>query len=232
MSSMQDTAVGTKRDLDILARTLYGEAEGNNIADAKAIAAVIVNRTRFPNWPNRIAAVCLQAWQFSCWNQSDPNRERILNAHGDWYDTCTKIAGEAISGEMADPTNGATHYYETGIKAPKWAKKHSACHEVRHRGGTAHLFYNDIDTPPPETARQALDQVRSFGQTRQVKGAQVAAGATVLGAAAEAVNQLQPAFPLLQQLALYAPLVLAIITLAGIGWMVWARYDQRRRGIL
>ena len=50
-----------------------GEAEAKDIDDAQAIAHVIVNRMRLPNWPDSAAEVCLQPWQFSCWNKNDPN---------------------------------------------------------------------------------------------------------------------------------------------------------------
>lgn len=68
-------------------------------------------------------------------------------------------------------------------------------------------------------------------QTRTMKGAQVAASATVLGVVAEAVDKVQPAIPLLQRVAEIAPWVLAVCALAGIGYVVWARYDDRRRGL-
>ena len=68
-------------------------------------------------------------------------------------------------------------------------------------------------------------------ETRTIKGAQIAAGATALGAAAEAIQQLQPAIPLLQRVAEVAPWLLAVLALGGIGWIVWARYDDRRRGL-
>lgn len=72
---------------------------------------------------------------------------------------------------------------------------------------------------------------KPLAQTRTIKGAQVAAGATALGAAAEAVQQLQPAIPLLQRVAEVAPWLLAVLALGGIGWIVWARWDDRRRGL-
>src|SRR4051794_15177463 len=90
----------TERDLDTMARTLYGEAEANNAADAKAIAWVIVNRADLPNWPDSVAQVCLQPWQFSCWNPGDPNRDRILNAKSTWFERCREIALGVLNGEI------------------------------------------------------------------------------------------------------------------------------------
>jgi len=68
-------------------------------------------------------------------------------------------------------------------------------------------------------------------ETRTVKGAQVAAGATALGVVAEAVDKIQPAIPLLQRVVEIAPWVLAVLAMAGIGYVVWARYDDHRKGL-
>lgn len=73
--------------------------------------------------------------------------------------------------------------------------------------------------------------IRPLSETRTVKGAQVAAGATALGVVAEAVDKIQPAVPLLQRIAEVAPWVLAVLALAGIGYVIWARYDDRRKGL-
>lgn len=72
---------------------------------------------------------------------------------------------------------------------------------------------------------------RPIAKTRTVKGAQVAAAATLLGVAAEGVEKLQPAIPLLQRIVEVAPWLLAALALAGIGYVVWARFDDRRRGL-
>lgn len=134
-------------DLEILAKTLYGEASANNVKDAEAIASVILNRVKLKNWPNQIDAVCLQPWQFSCWNKE--YRSRIDNAKGKWYQQCIEIARRAISGEIADPTWRSTHYYATYIGVPKWAFGKKPVYSVEHKSGSKHLFFNDIDTPKP-----------------------------------------------------------------------------------
>jgi len=72
---------------------------------------------------------------------------------------------------------------------------------------------------------------RPLGKTRTVQGGQVAAGATVLGLTAEAVRQVEPAIPLLQSLLQVAPWVVGAAALVGIAYMIWARIDDRRRGL-
>ncbi len=72
---------------------------------------------------------------------------------------------------------------------------------------------------------------RPLGKTRTVQGGRVAASATVLGLTAEAVRQVEPAIPLLQSLLQVAPWVVGAAALAGIAYMIWARIDDRRRGL-
>lgn len=72
---------------------------------------------------------------------------------------------------------------------------------------------------------------RPLSKTRTVQGGQVAASATVLGLTAEAVRQVEPAIPLLQSLLQVAPWVVGAAALAGIAYMIWARIDDRRRGL-
>lgn len=72
---------------------------------------------------------------------------------------------------------------------------------------------------------------RPITETRTVKGAQVAAAATILGVAADSIEKMQPALPLLQRIVEVAPWLLAALALAGIGYVVWARIDDRRKGL-
>ena len=67
--------------------------------------------------------------------------------------------------------------------------------------------------PPPKPVRKS----------RTVQGGAVAGVATLMAAA-------QPAVPVAERLADSAPLLLGLIALAGIGYMLYARWDDRRRG--
>lgn len=219
-------------DADIFARTLYGEAEAGNKADAIAIARVILNRMALPNWPSTASGVCLQPWQFSCWNANDPNRQRILNAKGAWWEECQHIAKNALSGKLPpDQTSRSTHYYANWVKMPKWAKGKEPVLIVPHESGNAHLFFNNIDTPPPKTPAEALDQQRPLSSSRTVKGGQIAAigttgsaGVTVLE---EAAGKIQP-IASMHDILMF---VFILLTLAGLGWMLWARLDDREEGL-
>jgi hypothetical protein len=219
-------------DLDILARTLYGEAEADNLEDACAIASVIMNRAKFPNWPNNVEGVCLQPWQFSCWNPHDPGRERILDARGPWFEQCKAIASSAINGELEDPTHTSTHYYATYVKKPKWAVGKQAVYTVPHRNGNSHLFFNNIDTRPPESAQESLDQQRPLSDTKTVRAAKAATGgAAGILSIAGAVHQATPALPLISQIMSYAPWFVIGVLFIGICYMLWCRIDDRKKGL-
>lgn len=127
--------------LDVLARTLWGEARGEGRAGMQAVACVILNRASDPGWWGRsVAEVCLKPWQFSCWLQSDPNRPKLLavTAGERVFAQAQQIARAALAGELADYTFGATHYHVIDI-APAWAAGHTPCVLIGR-----HAFYNDI----------------------------------------------------------------------------------------
>jgi spore germination cell wall hydrolase CwlJ-like protein len=127
--------------IDLLARTLWGEARGEDMAGLEAVAAVIINRTkRGPGywWGSTIEEVCQSPFQFSCWNKSDPNRVQLLavTVADPAFAKCLEVARRAVNGQLADTTSGATHYH-TSMVNPAW--KTRPCAVIGN-----HLFYNDV----------------------------------------------------------------------------------------
>ncbi len=111
-------------DVDILARTIWGEARGEPYDGKVAVANVVMNRVRDPRWPDTVAEVCQQRLQFSAWNRSDPNRLRMLavTPADPIFATCIRIAEKAVAGDLPDLTNGANHY-EALETDPAWASR-------------------------------------------------------------------------------------------------------------
>lgn len=111
-------------DQEILAKTLWGEARGEGYDGLHAVASVIMNRANRPGWWGTDArSVCLKPYQFSCWNESDPNRPKILaltTEFGGIYGNCLDLARMALSGELDDIVCGADSYEVIGTNA-KWA---------------------------------------------------------------------------------------------------------------
>ncbi|WP_254424069.1 cell wall hydrolase [Thalassospira marina] len=139
-------ALASLTPMDILARTIYGEARGEDLAGMEAIAAVVLNRVAFSKarggywWGNDIVAVCLKKGQFSCWNEGDPNREKLLrvNDRDPAFRLCRRVAKRAIDGLLPDPVQGATHYHVVQID-PWWARGHVPLCEIGN-----HVFYAGI----------------------------------------------------------------------------------------
>ena len=115
----------TEKDLDILARTIYGEARGElylyGITPLLAVANVVVNRYR-KNFGKSISEICLAPYQFSCWNKNDVNYKIITQESIDdvVFGKCKEIAEKVLSEKWPDITDGCDHYHARSIK-PNWA---------------------------------------------------------------------------------------------------------------
>ena len=123
--------------LVLLPITVWGEARGQSYEAKVCVAHVIINRSN--KWKRPLKSVMLQKWQFSIFNENDPNREKLLKAatlNGEkvWRD-CVSATWEALVSRSYDPTKGATHYY-TGRHRPSWAKKMKKTLDV----GPFHFF--------------------------------------------------------------------------------------------
>lgn len=132
--------------IDVLGRTIYGEARNQGRTGMEAVASVILNRARNPRWwggPD-IISVCLKPWQFSCWNRRDPNLPRLESVTGadPAFTTALAVADDAVNGKLRDPTENADSYFAVGIVLPYWAD--AAKHTVTIG---AHAFYR-LELPP------------------------------------------------------------------------------------
>ena len=129
------------RDIEIMAKTIYGEARGEykkyGEKSLEAVGHVIMNRAN--NYKSSIEAICLQPWQFSCWNKKDPNRQILenLDLENPIYKLCYVISKKIICNEYEDITNGATHYYSSYMKKPPyWAYNENPICKIGH-----HIFF-------------------------------------------------------------------------------------------
>lgn len=122
-------------DLDIMALTVWAEARGEGVKGQSAVAWVIRNRWEHPRWWSRhrdsvpddtIAAVCLDPWQFSCWNPTDPQRKVLIDPktlERSDVKSIRQVCEEVLLSEVLDPTDCSDHYCNTKIiKYTNWAK--------------------------------------------------------------------------------------------------------------
>ena len=143
------------QDIDIVARTLYGEARGEGKQGMVAVACVIVTRAMIaadyvdvhgvPHplfGDGELATACQAPLQFSCWNANDPNLAVIkaVTLSDPAFMVATEIAVQAENDELDDITNNATHYYAKGSTIPEWAKGKTPCCVIGN-----HLFFNNIE---------------------------------------------------------------------------------------
>jgi spore germination cell wall hydrolase CwlJ-like protein len=133
--------IDTLEDLDNAARTIYGEARGEGAAGMIAVAWVIRTRSERPCWWGKtVTKICHKPYQFSCWNEDDPNRPKIeaLAIGSPSYLRALGIVCDVFNDQIPDPTNGATHYHHKSDVTPSWSVG---------RDGLVignHVFFNDI----------------------------------------------------------------------------------------
>ena len=138
-------------DLDILARTVWGEARGETWEGRLAVAYTVVNRAKARRWwghmedenirNHSISAVCLYPAQFSCWSPGDPNRqkmERLTLAGDSMFRECLAAAVAAAYGLEVSPAGKATHYHVAGLDV-FWARGKEPLVQIG-----AHVFYEGI----------------------------------------------------------------------------------------
>ena len=110
--------------VDIMARTIWGEARGEGYAAMTAVALVIKNRAANPRWWGQdIVGVCKAPKQFSCWNGDDPNRLAcaLVDKLDPVFRDALEIADHVVNGKVFDITNHADSYYANYIREPAWA---------------------------------------------------------------------------------------------------------------
>lgn len=118
----------TQDDAEAMARTIWAECRSGGRLGMQAVAGVIVNRAKMPPgywWGTGLYGVCVQPWQFSCWNAGDPNlpKLRAVTAADPEFAIALDLAAMAVAGTLIDLTNGADSYYaRTMISPPSWAK--------------------------------------------------------------------------------------------------------------
>lgn len=112
-------------EIDVLARTIWGEARGEGPNGMMAVAEVIITRVKHAKrWPNDVISVCQQPFQFSCWNENDPNLGKLLAVDDTdaTFAAALDIAQLAVDGLLQNTTKGADHYHEQSIN-PRWAHR-------------------------------------------------------------------------------------------------------------
>lgn len=129
-----------EEDILTLARTVWGEARGENEAGKKAVICTVLNRFKSGRWyaGKTIAETCKKPWQYSCWNKGDPNLVKMQTLG--YVELKPYIELIKTVEEEGDITHGATHYYNpTACLKPKWAIGSQPCYVCG-----SHLFFRGV----------------------------------------------------------------------------------------
>ena len=97
-------------DIYLLAKCVHAEARGEPYVGQVAVAAVILNRVKDPNFPNTISGVIYQPWAFTAVHDGQINLEPNQSAYN--------AATDAMNGW--DPTYGCIYYYNPTTATSKW----------------------------------------------------------------------------------------------------------------
>lgn len=113
-------------DFMYFARTLYGEARGQNYASKVAVAWIIRNRLATERWGKTYRSVVTARLQFTCWSQKiDPEGfKAIHNPKGSAWEDCQKAALEVMNASAsANVLPDALYYYSPTAQAQLHAAK-------------------------------------------------------------------------------------------------------------
>jgi len=103
----------SETDLDLLARVVRAEAEGEPYDGQVAVAAVILNRLKHPEFPNTIPGVVYEPLAFSVVANGTVNKPATPAA--------VQAAHAALNGW--DPTGGALFFYNPAKTRSAWIRQ-------------------------------------------------------------------------------------------------------------
>lgn len=151
-------------DVSILAQTMWGEARSHGATGMLAVGNVIKNRAEanMKMFGQGIRGVALKPKQFSCWNEGDPNRDRIKEILE--YDRLISLRrspdGTPFDEWFAKFKNSGNYMdYKAWLLAKDIAKKIIAGKASDPTNGA--VYYHTTDVDPAWNAN--LDHVATVG---------------------------------------------------------------------
>ena len=130
------------RELECLTQAVYYEARGETPKGQAAIAQVVLNRARSPNFPNSICGVVFQGakgrgcqFSFACNGAMRGRRETAA------WNRAQKVAARALAGFVVAEVGTATHFHTTSVN-PKWGPSLLRIGQIG-----LHVFYKPTRAP-------------------------------------------------------------------------------------
>ncbi len=123
-----------------LAKAVYFEARSESELGQLAVAKVVLNRVKDPNYPKTICGVVYQGsdrrnscqFSFACDGVADEVKSKAA------WDRSKKVAQKAIAGDQTIRVIGAATNYHADYVRPKWAKEMRKLIKIGR-----HIFYSD-----------------------------------------------------------------------------------------
>jgi Cell Wall Hydrolase len=109
--------------LECLTQAIYYEARNQSADGQRAVAQVVLNRTRHPSYPGSVCGVVFQGSERTTGCQFSFTCDGSMNAgvnDGRAWDRAERIAAAALSGSVYRPVGQALNYHTTAIM-PYWA---------------------------------------------------------------------------------------------------------------
>ena len=127
------------RERDCLATAVYFEARGESAKGQKAVAEVILARTRVPGRPKSICGVVYEGssrrtgcqFSFTC----DGIADRV-HSHGAWRQAMRVATNVMRTGGKVNPVAGGATFYHADYVSPGWASRMVKVAEIGQ-----HKFY-------------------------------------------------------------------------------------------
>lgn len=131
MTKEREELLKALSSVELLTLCIWGEARGEPVLGKIAVGCVVRNRVmdKKLRWSKSVREVILQPKQFSCFNEGDPNLDKIVKmaemGSNRLSDPNVKESMWAAHGIMydwlQDVTKGANHYFAVSIDPPDWA---------------------------------------------------------------------------------------------------------------
>lgn len=148
---------------ELLARLLQAEAGSEGALGRLAVGSVIRNRAQAGGYGEGIRGVMMRPGQFSPLNSvtgyagGEQGRDFVSIEP---TDVDYQVADAVLSGQITDPTGGATHFYNPDISQPSWGQSAGGewqriGRHVFGRTGSERSSYEAPEAEQTEAARRA-----------------------------------------------------------------------------
>ncbi len=148
MKPAEKALFGRLTRLQIVALTIFGEAEGEKFVGKLAVGFVIRNRAEL--WNRTVENVCLAANQFECYNNGNARLPLLLKIAADFEGSeegqlsyCVAAAQGALSETVGSNVGKATFYKTVECESPWFDKARKAGTIVKMAEIGKHEFFEE-----------------------------------------------------------------------------------------